>query len=103
MGNPAWNVIPSQAKARFNIRYNDTHSEASLRALVEERVAKASANSIKAHVVWEPSNANAFLTQPGPFTDLVVSAIEHLQLVDAVKYAAEAGTVSWAESTTRRG
>jgi succinyl-diaminopimelate desuccinylase len=76
VGNSAWNVIPAQAKARFNIRYNDTHTQDSLRALIEERVAKASANNIKAHVVWEPSNSDAFLTQPGPFTDLVVSAIE---------------------------
>ncbi|MFX6937561.1 peptidase dimerization domain-containing protein, partial [Acinetobacter baumannii] len=26
VGNPAWNVIPAQARARFNIRYNDCHT-----------------------------------------------------------------------------
>lgn len=76
VGNPAWNVIPAQARARFNIRYNDRHTRESLRALIEERVTKASGNRIKAHVVWEPSNADAFLTQPGAFTDLVSAAIE---------------------------
>jgi succinyl-diaminopimelate desuccinylase len=76
VGNPAWNVIPAQARARFNIRYNDCHTRESLRALIEERIVKASGNRIKAHVVWEPSNADVFLTQPGPFTDLVVAAIE---------------------------
>lgn len=76
VGNPAWNVIPAQARARFNIRYNDRHTRESLRALIEERVTKASGNRIKAHVVWEPSNSDAFLTQPGPFTDLVSAAIE---------------------------
>lgn len=75
VGNPAWNVIPAQAKARFNIRHNDLHTQSSLRALIEERIEKASGNRIKTHVVWEPSNADAFLTQPGPFTDLVVAAI----------------------------
>ncbi|HEY0234690.1 MAG TPA: M20/M25/M40 family metallo-hydrolase, partial [Afipia sp.] len=75
VGNPAWNVIPAQAKARFNIRYNDDHTQSSLRALIEKRLERASGNRIKAYVVWEPSNADAFLTQPGPFTDLVVAAI----------------------------
>lgn len=78
VGNPAWNVIPAQARARFNIRYNDRHTRESLRALIEQRVAAASGNRIKAHVVWEPSNADVFLTQPGPFTDMVVAAIEEV-------------------------
>jgi len=76
VGNPAWKVIPAQARARFNIRYNDCHTRESLRALIEERVAKASGNRIKAHVAWEPSNADVFRTKPGPFTDLVSAAIE---------------------------
>jgi succinyl-diaminopimelate desuccinylase len=76
VGNPAWNVIPAQARARFNIRYNDCHTRESLRALIEERVVKASGNRIKAHIAWEPSNADVFRTKPGPFTDLVVAAIE---------------------------
>ncbi|WP_424628327.1 succinyl-diaminopimelate desuccinylase [Bradyrhizobium sp. SYSU BS000235] len=78
VGNPAWNVIPAQAKARFNIRYNDCHTRASLQALIEQRVMQASGNRIKAHVVWEPSNSDAFLTQPGKFTDLVVASIEEV-------------------------
>lgn len=78
VGNPAWNVIPAQAKARFNIRYNDCHTRASLQALIEQRVEKASGNRIKAHVVWEPSNSDAFLTQPGKFTDLVIASIEEV-------------------------
>jgi succinyl-diaminopimelate desuccinylase len=76
VGNPAWNVIPAQARARFNIRHNDCHTQQSLRELIEARVAKASGNRIKAHIVWESSNANVFRTKPGAFTDLVVAAIE---------------------------
>ncbi len=76
VGNPAWNVIPAQARARFNIRYNDCHTRESLRALIEERLVKASGNRIKAQIAWEPSNADVFRTKPGPFTDLVVAAIE---------------------------
>jgi succinyl-diaminopimelate desuccinylase len=76
VGNPAWNVIPAQARARFNIRHNDCHTQPSLRALIEQRVEKLSGNRFTTRVEWEPSNADAFLTQPGPFTDLVVAAIE---------------------------
>jgi succinyl-diaminopimelate desuccinylase len=76
VGNPASNVIPSQARAKFNIRFNDLHTQATLRELVEARLAKATGNRIKARIVWEPSNANVFVTRPGAFTDLAVAAIE---------------------------
>jgi succinyl-diaminopimelate desuccinylase len=76
VGNSATNVIPAQARAKFNIRYNDLHTQASLRELVEARLAKATGNRIKAHIVWEPSNANVFVTKPGAFTDLALAAIE---------------------------
>jgi succinyl-diaminopimelate desuccinylase len=75
VGNSATNVIPGQARAKFNIRYNDLHTQASLRDLVETRLAQAAGNRIKARIVWEPSNSNVFLTKSGPFTDLAVSAI----------------------------
>ncbi|GLR89106.1 succinyl-diaminopimelate desuccinylase [Bradyrhizobium iriomotense] len=78
VGNTAYNVIPGQARAKFNIRYNDNHTQASLRELVETRLTKACGNRIRAHIVWEPSNSNVFVTKPGPFTDLAVSAIEEV-------------------------
>jgi succinyl-diaminopimelate desuccinylase len=78
VGNTANNVIPGQARAKFNIRYNDNHTQASLRELVETRLTKACGNRIRARIVWEPSNSNVFVTKPGPFTDLAVSAIEEV-------------------------
>jgi succinyl-diaminopimelate desuccinylase len=78
VGNPASNLIPGQARARFNIRFNDLHNQATLRKLVEARLAKASSNRIKARIVWEPSNSNVFVTKPGAFTDLAVAAIEEI-------------------------
>ncbi|HVV42190.1 MAG TPA: succinyl-diaminopimelate desuccinylase [Nitrobacter sp.] len=78
VGNTASNVIPGQARARFNIRFNDHHTQETLRALVEARLAKAAGNRIRARIAWEPSNADAFVTKPGPFTDLVVAAIEEV-------------------------
>ena len=78
VGNAATNVIPAQARAKFNIRFNDHHSHESLRTLIEARMTKAAGNRIRASIAWEPSNAGVFLTKPGPFTDLVVAAIEEV-------------------------
>jgi len=78
VGNAAGNVIPAQARAKFNIRYNDHHTQDSLRALIETRAVKACGNRIRAHIEWEPSNADVFITKPGAFTDLVVAAIEEV-------------------------
>jgi succinyl-diaminopimelate desuccinylase len=78
VGNTATNVIPGQARAKFNIRFNDNHNHESLRQLVEERLAKAAGNRIRARIVWEPSNSNVFVTKPGAFTDLAVAAIEEV-------------------------
>ena len=78
VGNTASNVIPGQARAKFNIRFNDLHTQQTLRELVEQRLAKATGNRIRARIVWEPSNANVFVTKPGAFTDLAVAAIEEV-------------------------
>src|SRR6201989_2276102 len=75
VGNGAFTVTPGQPRAIFNTRYNDLHTQASLRELVEARLAKACGNRIKARIVWEPSNSNVFVNKPRPFTDLAVSAI----------------------------
>ena len=75
IGNPTVNLIPGEARARFNIRFNDCHSYASLRALVDQRAAKAAGNSVKWRIDWEPSNADVFYTEPSPFTEVVVGAV----------------------------
>ncbi len=75
VGNPTVNVIPGQARARFNIRYNDRHSQATLKALIEKRARAAGAGRVHSAVEWQPSNADVFVTKPSPFTDLAVSAI----------------------------
>jgi succinyl-diaminopimelate desuccinylase len=74
VGNPTVNLIPGEARARFNIRYNDCHTQASLKALVESRAA-AAAGSVRHTIAWDASNADVFVTAPGPFTNLVAGAI----------------------------
>jgi succinyl-diaminopimelate desuccinylase len=75
IGNPTVNLIPGEARARFNIRFNDCHSYASLKALVEERAAQAADGKVKWRIDWEPSNADVFYTEPSPFTDVVIGAV----------------------------
>jgi succinyl-diaminopimelate desuccinylase len=75
VGNKTVNLIPGEARARFNIRFNDCHTLESLKALVETRAAKASGGKIKFAFKWEPSNAGVFVTKPGPFTELVSNAV----------------------------
>ncbi|MEA2896724.1 MAG: succinyl-diaminopimelate desuccinylase, partial [Bradyrhizobium sp.] len=78
VGNTASNVIAAQARAKFNIRFNDHHTQESLRALIEARMTKAAGNRIRAWIAWEPSNADVFVIKSGAFTDLVVAAIEEV-------------------------
>lgn len=75
VGNKTVNLIPGEARARFNIRFNDHHNQDSLKKLLQARAEKAAAGRIKFHFEWEPSNADVFVTAPGPFTDMVANAI----------------------------
>jgi succinyl-diaminopimelate desuccinylase len=75
VGNPTVNLIPGEARARFNIRYNDCHSPTALKTLIERRAETAAAGRVHFFFDWQPSNADVFVTKPGPFTDLAVAAI----------------------------
>ena len=75
VGNPATNVIPAAARAVFNIRFNDRWTPDSLRAEIEKRVRDAEPQA-RIDLTFDPTNAVAFLTSPGPFVDLVAKAIE---------------------------
>ena len=76
VGNRTVNLIPGEARARFNIRFNDKHTLDSLKSLIERRAAKATGGKVKFAFKWEPSNAGVFAVKPGPFTDMVSGAIE---------------------------
>ena len=76
VGNRTVNLIPGEARARFNIRFNDCHNYASLKALVEKRTAEAAAaGKVRWRIEWDKSNADVFVTAPSPFTDFVINAI----------------------------
>jgi succinyl-diaminopimelate desuccinylase len=74
VGNPAFNVIPGEVRLKFNVRFNDLWTPDSLAAEIKRRVASANVGG-RATLTFEPTNAVAFLTKPGPFTDLVAKAV----------------------------
>ena len=75
VGNRTVNLIPSEARARFNIRYNDRHSAIALKTLIERRAQAAAGGRVRYALEWQPSNADVFLTKPGPFTELASAAV----------------------------
>jgi succinyl-diaminopimelate desuccinylase len=79
VGNKTVNLIPGEARARFNIRFNDCHTLDSLKALLHERAARAATGTSGGKITFafdfQPSNAGVFVTKPGPFTDMMVEAV----------------------------
>ena len=75
-GNPANNVIPAQAKATVNIRFNDTHSGDSLTRWLEEEADKVAAGTGVGIAMTTHVSGESFLTPPGPLSDLVANAVE---------------------------
>ncbi|MEI9885259.1 MAG: peptidase dimerization domain-containing protein [Rhizomicrobium sp.] len=76
VGNPATNVIPAEARAGFNIRFNDRHNSAGLIAHIEAEAAavekaRGVAIAVAAHVSGEP-----FLTKPGAFTAMLSRVVQ---------------------------
>ena len=76
VGNPATNVIPAEARATFNIRFNDGHTSASLIDwLEEERRAAAEAGGVEIALKTRLSG-ESFLTPPGRLSEIVSDAVE---------------------------
>lgn len=75
VGNTATNIIPREAKARLNIRFNPAHKGAELEAWIAETAA-AAGDGFKGRVeVKSIISGEAFLTRQGPFTEMVAAAI----------------------------
>ncbi len=72
IGNSASNIIPAQAFARFNIRFNTEHDCASLEKWIRG-ICEDSGGPFRLgfHCSGEP-----FLTPPGPHSDMICDAVE---------------------------
>ena len=76
IGNPATNVIPAEAKARLNIRFNPTHTGDELIAWLNAMAGEAQAQSGLRIELEHLCSGDAFLTEPGPFVTSVQDAVE---------------------------
>lgn len=72
VGNPTFNVIPAKAEAKFNIRFNDTHTGAKLIEWVEKLAKKHLTN----YRLKPAISAEAFFCPPKKLAPLVADAVE---------------------------
>jgi succinyl-diaminopimelate desuccinylase len=75
MPNTATNIIPAVARARLNIRFNPAHKGQELADWIAAE-AKAAAEGTRCKATVTPQiSGEAFLTEPGPFTEVVAAAV----------------------------
>ena len=75
-GNPANNVIPAACKATVNIRFNDTHTGASLSDWLRAEAATVERESGVTLTMDIAISGESFLTPPGLLSDLVGRAVQ---------------------------
>ncbi|MCA3719473.1 succinyl-diaminopimelate desuccinylase [Phenylobacterium sp.] len=76
VGNPTTNLIPAVATARLNIRFNPAHRGADLAAWIQAEADRASEGFPGTITLTPAISGEAFLTEQGPFTELVAGAVE---------------------------
>jgi succinyl-diaminopimelate desuccinylase len=74
VGNPAFNVIPGSAAARFNVRFNDRWTLASIEDRLREEIGGA-AGAARVEVAFEPGASQSFLTAAGRLTEVLAAAV----------------------------
>ena len=75
VGNDTTNVIPGEARAAFNIRFNDKHTPDSLINWVRDRAQRIAQESGCQIDITSQTSGVSFLTAPGKFTQLVSDTV----------------------------
>lgn len=75
VGNPAGNVIPARATAKFNIRFNTEHDFDSLESRIRQLVAEVADELGDGFTLTFTRGADSFITAPGPFVGVVQDAV----------------------------
>lgn len=75
-GNPAFNVIPEKASARFNVRFNDTWSRESLSAHIAETLRGAAGNDVRYELIFREDGSDSFLTNDSALIETLSAAVE---------------------------
>ncbi|MEZ5853378.1 MAG: succinyl-diaminopimelate desuccinylase [Hyphomicrobiaceae bacterium] len=73
--NTATNVIPAEARAKFNIRYNDLWRRPNVEAWVREQCAAAALDVGARFEVSFSGTGDVFLTKPGPLVETMRAAV----------------------------
>jgi succinyl-diaminopimelate desuccinylase len=74
-GNTANNVIPAQARATVNIRYNDTHTGIGLEAWLRTQAAEISTEMGVALTMRVEIAGDSFVTPPGALSAMIAKAV----------------------------
>jgi succinyl-diaminopimelate desuccinylase len=74
--NTATNVIPNEARAKFNIRYNNLWNRPKAEAWVREQCAAAAKDVAARWNVTFSGTGDVFLTKPGPLVETLSGAVE---------------------------
>lgn len=74
VGNPAANVTPERAMARFNIRFNSNHSADSLTAHIERKCRAITEQMGGDYELSSIVGADCFIGNPGPLLSMVEAA-----------------------------
>ncbi|MET4635862.1 succinyl-diaminopimelate desuccinylase [Kaistia defluvii] len=74
--NKAWNVIPAEASARFNIRFNDEWNRDTLEAWLRSRLQEAAGNEIDFELELVPTGSASFLTHSDKLIGTLSDAVE---------------------------
>ncbi|NLH81064.1 MAG: succinyl-diaminopimelate desuccinylase [Phyllobacteriaceae bacterium] len=75
VGNPSWNVVPREARVRFNIRFNDEWSRATLDAELRRRLA-AAGDGVDWTLTLESPSSDSFLTRDEALIGTLSDAVE---------------------------
>ena len=76
IADPASNVIPDQAFAQFNIRFNTEHSTDSLQGWLDEHFSRVAAQREVQYEARFWSNASPFITEASTHLEVVKAAVE---------------------------
>ena len=73
VGNPAFNVIPAEARANFNVRFTDKWTPELMQAFLVSEIA-AAADGAEHQIAWQRTS-QGYLTKAGPLVETLSAVI----------------------------
>jgi succinyl-diaminopimelate desuccinylase len=74
VGNPTTNIIPAEARATFNVRFNDTYNPKSLETEIRQRLSLGGAR----YDLKVDCSGSAFVTPPGALAEMLSVAVQEI-------------------------